>query len=111
MHQGAIAYGPQKRRPLQSLPHHGDAEIQRFDLNPVTRAVNPVLESLTIVLERGLVLGRAIQIIEYHRRQPRLRDPAQIRDVNGAIEPPHASLSGLWARLTIGPVSQGSKPC
>ena len=95
VHQRTVADRRRQGRPGQRLPHHGDRQIRRRHFHAMTGTEIPAAEGAAIVAQGALVLGRAVQIIEHHGGQPRAPHPAQIGDIDGPFQLPHAPDYGV----------------
>jgi len=82
MHQPAVPNRSKNRRKRNFLPHHACAQIALLVSYGLPRAQHHFLKCAAIFPQRHFVRCTAVHVVEHRSRQPPLRQPPQILDID-----------------------------
>jgi hypothetical protein len=84
MDQAEVADRGEHRGEGELAAQHARAEVVARDRDGLPRPERHVLEHATVLAQRELVIGTAVDVVEHHPGQAALRPPPQVIDVDHA---------------------------
>ena len=101
-----IAHRPQQQRHRQFLPQHGHRQIGRRHMHAMAGPEHIVPEHAFIITHGDFVFRAAFQIIENPLGHVRLREAAQVGNIDGARQARTGAHDRIFAGIRIGDVTK-----